>query len=100
MCTVLTIAHRLNTVMDSDKVLVMDVGKMVEFDHPYNLLKSKDGFLYKMVEQTGPATADLLHNIAAKVLVIVPNIVIENRKFISVLDNKIYLFHFSSFVEL
>jgi len=68
MCTVLTIAHRLNTVMDSDKVLVMDAGKMVEFDHPYNLLKNKDGFLYKMVDQTGKATADLLHSVAAEVI--------------------------------
>jgi len=67
-CTVLTIAHRLNTVMDSDKVLVMDAGKMVEFDHPYNLLQNKEGVLYKMVEQTGQVTADLLHAVAAEVL--------------------------------
>ncbi|XP_060850029.1 probable multidrug resistance-associated protein lethal(2)03659 isoform X2 [Rhopalosiphum padi] len=66
MCTVLTIAHRLNTVMDSDKVLVMDAGTMVEFDHPYNLLKDKNGFLYKMVKQTGSTNAELLHNIAAE----------------------------------
>ncbi|CAH1736108.1 unnamed protein product [Aphis gossypii] len=52
-CTVLTIAHRINTIMDSDRVLVMDFGKIVEFDHPYNLLKNTDGFFYKMVEQTG-----------------------------------------------
>lgn len=67
MCTVLIITHRLNPVMSSDKVLVMDAGKMVEFDHPYNLLQNSDGFLFKMVEQTGPFTADLLHNIAAQV---------------------------------
>lgn len=66
-CTVLTIAHRLNTVMDSDRVLVMDAGTMVEFDHPYNLLKNKDGFLFKMVEQTGTETSDLLESMAAKV---------------------------------
>lgn len=54
--------------MDSDKVLVMDAGTVVEFDHPYNLLKNKDGFLYKMVEQTGQTTADLLHSIAAEVI--------------------------------
>lgn len=64
MCTVLTIAHRLNTVMDSDKVLVMDIGTMVEFDHPHILLKNKNGFLYKMVEQTGPNNAEFLHNVA------------------------------------
>lgn len=67
MCTVLTIAHRLNTVMDSDKVLVMDAGAMVEFDHPHNLLKNKNGFLSKMVEQTGPINAELLHSTASEV---------------------------------
>ncbi|XP_075236831.1 putative multidrug resistance-associated protein lethal(2)03659 isoform X2 [Lycorma delicatula] len=64
-CTMLTIAHRLNTVMDSDKVLVMDAGCLVEFDHPYILLKNKEGFLYRMVEQTGKATAETLLNVAA-----------------------------------
>jgi len=67
-CTVLTIAHRLNTIMDSERVLVMDAGTVVEFDHPYNLLKNKDGFLYKMVEQTGIITSELLHSMASKVL--------------------------------
>lgn len=62
----MTIAHRLNTVMDSDKVIVMDAGTIVEYDHPYMLLKNKEGFLYKMVEQTGRATADLLHKITVE----------------------------------
>lgn len=76
-CTVLTIAHRLNTVMDSDKVLVMDSGTMVEYDHPYNLLKNKNGYLYKMVEQTGRTTADWLHSIAEEVSFYLP-IVVQN----------------------
>ncbi|XP_046392416.1 ATP-binding cassette sub-family C member 4-like [Ischnura elegans] len=63
-CTVLTIAHRLHTIMDSDRVLVMDAGRAVEFDHPHILLKNKDGFLYKMVQQTGKTMADTLHKIA------------------------------------
>lgn len=67
----LTIAHRLNTVMESDRVIVMDAGKIVEFDHPYILLKNKNGFLYTMVEETGRITADLLHRIASEVLLIV-----------------------------
>lgn len=70
-CTVLTIAHRLNTVMESNRVIVLDAGKIVEFDHPYNLLKNKNGFLYSMVDQTGPVNADLLHKIASEVLFII-----------------------------
>lgn len=54
--------------MDSERVLVMDAGTVVEFDHPYNLLKNKDGFLYKMVEQTGIITSELLHTMASEVL--------------------------------
>jgi len=66
-CTVLTIAHRLNTVMDSDKILVIDAGTVVEFDHPHNLLKNEDGFFYKMVAQTGRHNAQYLHSIAYEV---------------------------------
>lgn len=67
MCTVLTIAHRLNTVMDSDKILVMNGGTVVEFDHPFRLLKNTNGYFYKMVKQTDHSTARLLHNTAAEV---------------------------------
>lgn len=66
-CTVLTIAHRLLTVMDSDKVLVMHAGKMVEFDHPHILLENADGYLSHMVAQTGPAMTKTLKSMAKKV---------------------------------
>ncbi|XP_039296327.1 multidrug resistance-associated protein 4-like [Nilaparvata lugens] len=65
-CTVLTIAHRLNTIMDSDMVLVMSAGSLVEYNHPYLLLKNSDGIFFKMVEQTGKSTAEALHKIAAE----------------------------------
>jgi len=45
----------------------MDKGTMIEFDHPYNLLQNKEGAFYKMVEQTGPATSDVLHRVASEV---------------------------------
>jgi len=45
----------------------MDKGTMVEFDHPYKLLQNKEGVFYKMVEQTGPGTSNLLHGIAEEV---------------------------------
>ncbi|XP_034236432.1 probable multidrug resistance-associated protein lethal(2)03659 [Thrips palmi] len=63
-CTVLTIAHRLHTIMDSDKVLVMDAGCVAEFDHPHLLLQNKNGHLFKMVQQVGGATAQKLFSIA------------------------------------
>ncbi|XP_049772356.1 ATP-binding cassette sub-family C member 4-like [Schistocerca cancellata] len=63
-CTVLTIAHRLNTIMDSDKVLVMDAGTVMEYDHPHILLKNPNGFLSKLVEETGQAMAEQLRNVA------------------------------------
>ena len=38
---VLTIAHRLRTIMDSTRVMVLDKGTLVEFDTPYNLLQNR-----------------------------------------------------------
>lgn len=63
-CTVLTVAHRLNTIMDSDKVLVMESGTMVEFDHPYILLQNSTGVFYKMVAETGKSLCEQLRKIA------------------------------------
>ncbi|XP_011505353.1 PREDICTED: probable multidrug resistance-associated protein lethal(2)03659 [Ceratosolen solmsi marchali] len=63
-CTVLTIAHRLNTVMDSDRILVMEAGMVVEFDHPHILLQKESGYLKSMVNETGPAMAISLMGIA------------------------------------
>jgi len=39
-CTVITIAHRLNTIADSDRVLVMEAGQVAEFDKPQKLLEN------------------------------------------------------------
>ncbi|KAM4692498.1 LOW QUALITY PROTEIN: ATP-binding cassette sub-family C member 3 [Rhinophrynus dorsalis] len=53
-CTVLTIAHRLNTIMDYTRVLVLDKGKIAEFDTPTNLIASK-GIFYGMAKDAGLA---------------------------------------------
>uniref|UniRef100_W4VRR2 Putative abc transporter c family member n=1 Tax=Corethrella appendiculata TaxID=1370023 RepID=W4VRR2_9DIPT len=68
-CTVLTIAHRLHTIMDSDKVIVMDAGRCVEFGTPYDLLNSEVGpkIFQGMVKQTGKATYESLKLIAENV---------------------------------
>lgn len=65
-CTVLTIAHRLDTVMDSYKILVMNDGCAIEFDHPLILLNNK-GYFYNLVNETGSETANYLTEIAKKV---------------------------------
>ncbi|KAJ8918453.1 hypothetical protein NQ315_008150 [Exocentrus adspersus] len=63
-CTVLTIAHRLQTIMDSDKVLVMDAGRVAEFDHPHILLQNHNGIFTKLVAQVGKAMAENLTSVA------------------------------------
>ncbi|XP_046412545.1 ATP-binding cassette sub-family C member 4 isoform X1 [Neodiprion fabricii] len=63
-CTVLTIAHRLNTIMDSDKVLVMDHGQIVEFDHPHLLLQNENGYFSRMLGEMGKNMAEELKTVA------------------------------------
>ncbi|KAI1289990.1 putative multidrug resistance-associated protein [Halotydeus destructor] len=58
-CTVLTVAHRLNTIIDTNKVLVMDGGQVKEYDEPHQLLQNK-GLFYDMVMQTGNEMASTL----------------------------------------
>ncbi|KAJ3323975.1 Multidrug resistance-associated protein 1 [Boothiomyces sp. JEL0866] len=64
--TMLTIAHRLNTIIESDRVLVMDAGKAVEFDEPVNLLKNPNGIFKSLIDQTGELAAKKLIEIAEK----------------------------------
>jgi len=52
-CTVITIAHRLNTVMDSSRIMVMDSGVVAEFDSPKNLLADKLSVFHGMAKDAG-----------------------------------------------
>lgn len=63
-CTVLTVAHRLHTIIDSDRVLIMDSGKASQFDEPHNLLQDKNGIFYGMVMALGEHEFNRLSQIA------------------------------------
>ena len=52
--TIITIAHRINTIIDSDRIIVLDKGRVVEFDTPGELIK-RGGRFYELVKE-----ADLL----------------------------------------
>ena len=54
-CTIITIAHRINTIMDSDRILVLDHGKVVEFDKPETLLQNHSSVFYSLAHQAGLA---------------------------------------------
>lgn len=52
-CTVLTVAHRLNTILDSDRIMVLEAGNIVEFDTPARLYEHSTGAFRKLVDDAG-----------------------------------------------
>jgi len=51
--TLITVAHRLQTIIDADKVMVLDAGRIVEFDKPSELLKKENGRFRSLVDESG-----------------------------------------------
>lgn len=50
--TIITIAHRINTILDSDRIVVLDHGTVAEFDTPAELVRRK-GLFYELVKEAG-----------------------------------------------
>ncbi|KAI8524589.1 hypothetical protein RHMOL_Rhmol13G0160700 [Rhododendron molle] len=63
-CTMLIIAHRLNTIIDSDRVLLLEAGRVVEYASPEELLQNDESAFSKMVQSTGAANAQYLRSLA------------------------------------
>ncbi|KAI4581549.1 hypothetical protein MJG53_009992 [Ovis ammon polii x Ovis aries] len=59
-CTVVTITNRLSSVVDSDRIMVLDSGKLEEYDKPHVLLHNKNSLFYKMVQHLGETEANAL----------------------------------------
>ena len=50
--TIITIAHRINTILDSDRIVVLDHGTVAEFDTPAALVRRR-GLFYELVKEAG-----------------------------------------------
>ena len=54
-CTVITIANRLKTIMDSNRMMLLDQGNIAEFDSPDNLLANKETIFFSKAKNAGIA---------------------------------------------
>lgn len=63
-CTILTIAHRISTVIDYDRILVMDAGRVAEYGSPHELLCTPGSEFGALVDGTGPESAAVLRHAA------------------------------------
>ncbi|KAH7907314.1 P-loop containing nucleoside triphosphate hydrolase protein, partial [Hygrophoropsis aurantiaca] len=64
--TQIIVAHRLQTIMDADKIMVLDAGKLVEFGNPAELLKNDQGMLRALVDDS--SDKDALYEMATRKL--------------------------------
>jgi ATP-binding cassette, subfamily C (CFTR/MRP), member 1 len=58
--TIFTIAHRLDTIIESDRILVMNAGVVSEYDPPHVLLENPDSLFYELCMNTGKAQFEVL----------------------------------------
>lgn len=62
-CTMLIIAHRLNTIIDCDRILLLEAGRVLEYNSPEELLSNEKSAFSKMVQSTGAANAQYLRGL-------------------------------------
>ncbi|KAJ3252314.1 Multidrug resistance-associated protein 1 [Boothiomyces macroporosus] len=64
--TIMSVAHRLGTIAEFDKVIILDCGRLVEFDSPANLLDNPDSLFSQLVEASGTTNANMIKSIVHK----------------------------------
>nr|QNH67890.1 ATP-binding cassette transporter subfamily C member 4 X7 [Brachionus rotundiformis] len=92
-CTVLTIAHRLATVVDSDRILCLSEGNIINFGVPKELLSDQTSILYELTKKLSPNEKKLIFDIAngvKKVDLVQDHVPIENDFAISDEDTIIF----------
>lgn len=50
--TVITIAHRIKTIINYDKILVLDYGEIKEYDSPRNLIQNQNSLFYELYKRS------------------------------------------------
>ena len=50
--TTFTIAHRIKTILNSDRILVLEKGEIAEFDSPQNLIENKNSLFYQLYKKS------------------------------------------------
>ena len=65
-CSVLTIAHRIDTIIDSDRIVILDKGRIVAAGAPHLMLRDENSCLSNLVSQLAPETQSNLRNVAEK----------------------------------
>ena len=52
-CTIITIAHRINTIIDYNRIMILDQGHLIEFDSPQKLMEQRESLFYSMAKESG-----------------------------------------------